>query len=106
MTDLYSEIVALQKEINKPENLPKMAFRRNSKAYPLICYVNNITGCFLSKNYDPIIIFVARVEVYIEENDIEEFKNYYMLINKYFHLIVAFIKSIKLPDINTENVAL
>lgn len=92
MTDLYSEIVALQKELNKPENLPKMAYRRDSKAYPLVCYVNNITGCFLSENYDPIIIFVERVEIYIEENDIGEFKDYYMLINRYLQLIIAFIK--------------
>jgi hypothetical protein len=47
--------------LNGSDLIPEQAYRRNSGAHPLVCYVNNIIGLFLSKNYDPIPVFVARV---------------------------------------------
>ena len=36
-------------------------FKRNSIYYRLVCYINNITGCFMSKNYESIPVFINRV---------------------------------------------
>lgn len=53
-------IKQLHVRLNGADLIPEQAFRRNSGTYPLVCYVNNIMGLFLSKNYDPIPVFVAR----------------------------------------------
>ncbi len=53
-------INAFHARMNSSELVPEQAFRRNSGIYPLVCYVNNIAGLLLSKNYDPIPVFIAR----------------------------------------------
>jgi|GEM_PF-1473246 len=91
MKEISNNILLIQKELNKIENIPKMAYRRDSKVYSLVCYVNNITGCFLSDNYMPIKIFSERINDYIEENKNKEMENYYKLIKQYILLINKFI---------------
>jgi len=87
MNEMSGDIFLMQKELNKNENIPRMAYRRDSKAYPLVCYVNNITGCFLSENYKPIALFSERAKIYIEENKNEEMDKYYKLVKHYLSLI-------------------
>jgi hypothetical protein len=63
MSDDFLEIMKL---INAPEVVPPKCYRRNSIAYPLICYVNNITGCYISKNFDAIPIFIERARLHMD----------------------------------------
>lgn len=43
------EIWKVIESINSEEFSPKLGFRRNKSIYELVCYVNNIIGCYLSK---------------------------------------------------------
>ncbi len=52
--------------LNSLDVIPEQAYRRNSGAYPLVCYINNVVGLFLSKNYEVIPIFVARAVEHME----------------------------------------
>ena len=53
--------------LNGSDLIPEQALRRNKRDYSLVCYINNIIGLFLSKNYEPIPIFVARAIEHMEE---------------------------------------
>lgn len=46
--------------LNSPRLVPEQCYRRNHVTYSLVHYVNQVTGLFLSKNYPPIPIFLAR----------------------------------------------
>jgi|SRR5438105_9658512 len=61
-------INAFHARLNSSELVPEQAFRRNSSAYPLVCYLNNIAGLFLSKNYDPIPVFIARAAEHMQNS--------------------------------------
>lgn len=80
------KILEIQKKLNHPDYVPYMAYRRDAKIHSLICYVNNITGCYVSENYKPISIFIERSRLYMDENKSEqnELKIYYRLVECYF----------------------
>lgn len=61
-------LASLQSRINSPSCLPPRALRRNSGTYPLLCYVNAITGLFLSENLEPIPLFIARAAEHMKEH--------------------------------------
>jgi hypothetical protein len=70
--------------LNDPGLVPEQAYRRNASAYPLVCYVNNIIGLFLSKNYEVIPIFVSRALRHIEEHPSSlTSAPYYQLVSQY-----------------------
>ena len=48
--DLSARIEAAHARLNTEAVLPPLAHRRNHVVYPLVCYVNNIIGCYLSGN--------------------------------------------------------
>jgi len=50
----------LQKCLNAPDVVPEQCYRMNSATYPLVCYINQLTGLFLSGNYPVIPIFLDR----------------------------------------------
>ena len=77
------EIEVLQKKLNAPEVIPVRGFRRNVSIYQLICYVNNITGCYISRNLEPVPIFIERAKQFMEENDSGEHEEYFSLVSKY-----------------------
>jgi hypothetical protein len=66
------EIWKVIETINSEDVSPKMGFRRNKSIYELVCYVNNIIGCYLSKRSEPIPIFINRIRAYLDEKKIEE----------------------------------
>lgn len=69
--------------LNKPSNLPKKAYRRDFGTYELICYVNNITACYVSENYDPIEILSQRAKEYMDKNACPENERYYGIVLEY-----------------------
>lgn len=49
-----------QRYLNSPRLVPEQCYRRNHPIYPLISYINQITGLYFSHNYTPIPIFLTR----------------------------------------------
>jgi hypothetical protein len=75
--------------LNGSDLIPEQAFRRNSGAYPLFCYVNNIIGLFLSKNYDPIPVFVARAIEHMTNSPPSAASGaYYAAVTRYLSQVV------------------
>jgi len=58
------------KLLNTEDLAPKDGFRRNKSIYELVCYVNNIIGCYMSQRVDPIPIFISRIRIYLDESTI------------------------------------
>jgi len=46
--------------LNSPSIVPEQAYRMSANLYPLVCYINNIIGLYLSKNYEVIPLFINR----------------------------------------------
>ena len=46
--------------LNAAHLVPEQCYRRNHGTYPLVQYVNQITGLFLSQNYRVIPVFLGR----------------------------------------------
>lgn len=53
-------IKRFQEHINSPRLVPDQCYRMSSSTYPLVGYVNQITGLYLSKNYAVVPIFLQR----------------------------------------------
>ncbi len=80
------------KKLNHKDNVPNTAYRRNDIDYPLVCYVNNIIGVYLSSNFDIIPIFIDRAYEYISvRSEKNEDKPYYQLILEYLAVMTEFI---------------
>ena len=45
--------------LNSPNIVPEQAYRMSANLYPLVCYINNIIGLYLSKNYEVIPLFIS-----------------------------------------------
>ena len=77
-------IEAFHLRLNALDVLPERSLRRNSGTYPLVCYVNAITGLVLSKNFDPIPLFIARAVEHMNERPPSESEQpYYELVRRY-----------------------
>lgn len=82
------DINELQTLLNSKEYTPPRAYRRNVRVYTLVCYVNNITGCYLSKNAEPIPLFIERAKQHMQNflpNDNE--KLFYQIVSNYLNLV-------------------
>lgn len=80
--------------LNSADLIPEQAFRRNSGAYPLVCYVNNIIGLFLSKNYEPIPIFVARAAEHMAAFPSSPTSSaYYITVNQYLSQVIYHLRN-------------
>lgn len=102
--DSLSRIRQFQVCLNSPDIAPKRTYRRDNRNYGLVSYVNNITGLFLSSNYEVIPIFVARAAEHMAEFPASTpvSTRYYELVSSYltqmaFH-IVTFISGIQFDD--------
>jgi hypothetical protein len=89
-----SVVKAFHAVLNSPSLIPEQCYRRNKVSYPLVCYVNNIIGLFLSKNYDVIPVFIARAAMHMAENPPSlGSEAYYTIVTKYLAQMSFFISS-------------
>lgn len=86
------KIIQLQEEINKAENVPDKAFRRDYPLYKLVCYLNIASGCYVSGNYKVALIFIENAREYMQENQNKKSQPYYSLVSEYLSSIEAVIK--------------
>lgn len=79
--------------LNSLDVIPEQAYRRNGGSYPLVCYINNVVGLFLSKNYQVIPIFVARaIEHMASFPSSAASAVYYELANRYLMQVVYHLR--------------
>ncbi len=101
---LNAELERLHRQLNQAQLVPRGGFRRNTLHYPIICYINNIIGLYLSQNFEVIPTFLRRALVHIRE-----FKQanpevyaqgdaYYALVLEYLSLMAHFIASLEQID--------
>jgi hypothetical protein len=54
------EIKRFHEYINSPRLVPDQCYRMASPTFSLVCFVNQVTALYLSKNYSVIPIFLSR----------------------------------------------
>lgn len=88
------EIAGFIKLLNTEDLAPKFGFRRNKSIYELVCYVNNIIGCYMSKRIEPIPVFINRIRIYLEECAIaSEDEKYCMQVNNFVGALEKHLES-------------
>nr|WP_314626929.1 hypothetical protein [uncultured Janthinobacterium sp.] len=86
------EIRRYQEHINSPRLCPDQCYRMASPTYALVCHVNQVTGLFLSKNYDVIPIFLQRAHATLLELTGERVSEPYRhLVGQYLSHVAHFI---------------
>jgi hypothetical protein len=87
-------IKRFQVHMNSPRLVPEQCYRMSSTSYTLVCYVNQITGLFLSKNYYVIPIFLERAYNELDKAKLEPVSEQYRnLVKHYLSHVAKFIVS-------------
>ena len=85
----------MQLRLNSKEFAPARGFRRDVTVYSLVCYLNNITGCYLSKNAEPISIFIGRARSHMEDHPAgDDWGIYYKMAADYLSLVESHLQDI------------
>jgi hypothetical protein len=85
-----SKITAMHEGLNSKAIAPSKGYRRNVVVYELLCYVNNIIACYVSKNEEPIPVFIGRARDYLSHaQPSEAWGNYYAYVAKYLNEMEA-----------------
>lgn len=58
--------------LNADGEVPPRWYRRNAVEYELICYINNIIGCYLAHNYKAIPLFIQRCKGFLNRYTVKE----------------------------------
>lgn len=88
------EIKKFQEHLNSSRLAPDQCFRMASPTYALVCYVNQVTGLYLSKNYPVIPIFLARAhEALVKVNHDRVSEAYRRLVLDYLSHVAHFLVS-------------
>lgn len=96
---MNSELEKMQKALNSKELCPRKGYRRDVPVYELVCYVNNIIGCYMSENFEPIKIFSDRAKIFIDDNKEDETnKEYFELVGRYLRLMEEYLEKINLES--------
>ena len=88
-------IKRFQEHINSPRLVPDQCYRMSSATYPLVGYVNQITGLYLSKNYSVVPIFLQRAYEQLRKVNPERVSEPYRELVLYYlshvaHFLVAY----------------
>jgi hypothetical protein len=80
--------------LNHVEIVPEQSYRMATMMFPLVSFVNNIVGLYLSKNYEVIPIFISRASRHMTERPPSPAaKAYYGLIAQYLRQMAYVLKS-------------
>jgi hypothetical protein len=86
------EIKRFQQYINSPHLVPDQCYRMASATYSLVCYVNQVTALYLSKNYTVIPIFLKRsYDALLETHHARVSEPYRSLVIQYLSHIAHFL---------------
>ncbi len=85
-------IKRFQEHINSPRLVPDQCYRMASTTFGLVCWVNQVTGLFLSKNYYVIPFFLQKAQEQIDAAKPERVSEQYRhLAQQYLCHIAHFI---------------
>lgn len=85
-------IKRFQEYINSPRLVPEQSYRMSSSTYSLVCYVNQITGLYLSKNYSVIPVFLRRAHDQLLKASTERVSEPYReLVTQYLVHVAHFV---------------
>ena len=85
-------IKRFQEHINSPRLVPDQCYRMASSTYALVCYVNQVTALYLSKNYAVIPIFLGRAHEQLHMASSERVSEPYRnLVLQYLSHVAHFI---------------
>ncbi len=80
--------------LHAKENVPPMGFRRNVSIYALVSYVNNIIGCYIGHNAEPIVLLMQRGKKHMSNNPpSEEWRRYYEMASEYFEAMEQHLRA-------------
>ena len=92
--DARAVLKAFHTVLNSSDIVPEQCYRMSKAHYPLVCYVNNILGLFLSKNYDVIPVFVGRAAKHMEDFPATPgASTYYAVVQKYLAQMAYFLQN-------------
>ncbi|MDR3377561.1 MAG: hypothetical protein P4M10_02665 [Verrucomicrobiae bacterium] len=80
---MTSELMRLQKILNREDVLPAVAYRRNVVIYELVCYINCLIGCVLSGRTDSMSAFIRRSGEFMDKHPAEGYERYYSAARGY-----------------------
>jgi hypothetical protein len=99
MKNLDSRIKALQEQLNSVDCAPARGYRRNITVYSLVSYVNNITGCYISKNLQMVELFIARARAHMDDFPAsEQWSSYYRMVDEYLFAMEEWLNEIGLSQ--------
>jgi len=82
------------RKLNSEECEAPRGYRRDVVVYELVCYVNNIIGCYLGRNIKPILRFIERSRLYMERVPPKEnLEKYYTMVDNYLTDLEHHLKS-------------
>jgi len=88
------EIDEWHRKLNSKDYAPKGCYRRNVRVYNLVCYVNNIIGCYLACHEEPIIHFIRRSRKHMNDFPAnEELIEYYRMVKEYLRVVESHLKN-------------
>ncbi len=64
--ELEKRIAEWHQTLNSEGTIPPGLYRRNTSEYQLICYINNVIGCFIAGNHSTASLFLYRARQHIE----------------------------------------
>lgn len=86
------EIRRFYEHINSSRLVPDQCYRMSSPTYALVCYVNQVTGLFLSKNYYVVPIFLQRAyDLLVKVGPERVSEPYRNLVEQYLSHVARFI---------------
>ncbi len=89
---LSTQIEAFHTQLNHPDVVSPIWYRRNHQHYALICYVNVITGLYMSHNYNLIPLFLNRAYHHIHNQIGNETASlYHRLVLEYLSVVATFL---------------
>jgi len=86
------EIKRFHEYVNSPRLVPDQCYRMSSHTYGLVCYVNQVTALYLSKNYSVIPIFLKRsYDALLAANHARVSEPYRNLVLQYLSHVAHFL---------------
>ena len=81
------ELGSWHTRMNDAAIIPSDSYRRNASTYILVCYIN-IIGCCLSRNLQPIPIFMDRARRHMQDRPSKDSTwQYYRLVENYLSAV-------------------
>ena len=99
-----AKLKLFQEILNREDIVPEQSYRMSKVSYSLVCFVNNISCLYLSKNYEVIPIFISRAQQHMNEFPATAaMQTYYDLVSIYLRQMAYVLK--KFTSVTAESLS-